>query len=468
MGNIYSGAIAGMLPNLNHATVTDAGRKRLANEDAAASDPLLGIFTVCDGIGGQPAGEAASQIAAYSIRHLIRSGVRRHSRLDDAALREVMTGAAERTSRGLRDHAQPVEALRGMGCTVVTALLDARAAFILNAGDSAAFLCRGGDLRRLSTDHTKVKRVRLPPELEPRPAGSAGVENTDEPPSAERDPLVDPSGDFLDATTQPTTPPPGQAPPPPERRLLTRFLGMRNPLKPAVTSLPLEPGDRLLLCTDGLTDPVDPGTIGELLCEPGDPRTAAVKLVQHANDRGGPDNVTVTVIDYLGPRSVTDADRAEARAAAGRTAPLTAYPKLRAALALVEQDLYWLQEHTLLTLAAAGEGAAARPHLESTAADAPWTKRYSRHIEMLQQHLEPLTSGENRPSPLLDPHESAAIFTALWYDWQRIEHRYLSLARRRSPPANPVALNRLLKHMVHSVRTLNGLLEFLPGYLADG
>ena len=443
---------------------------------------------MCDGIGGQPAGEAASQITAYAIQHLIRQAARRHTRLDDAIIRGILSDAAVTASRQLRTQSQDIDAIAGMGCTLVSALIDARAAFIVNVGDSAAFLCRDGKLTQLTEDHTRVRTVRVPAALRAAAQGAPSLPPT--PPRAETDPLVDPIADLLDehaddrahaatAATAEATPEP--EPEPTTRRFLTRFIGMRNALKPFTTTVPLKPGDRLLLCTDGLTDPVEQPQIREVLCREGrTPEAAAAELVALANTLGGPDNVTVTVIDYRGPRGVTDADRAAARA--GKQATCTDHPKLRAALALVEQDLYWLQEHTTLTLAAdsrgtldalmPGDSGAAdgiaemprRPHLESTATDAPWLARYSRHTEMLQLHLQPITQGDTRPSPLLTADESAAIFTALWYDWQRIEHRYLTLARRQTPPASNIALQRLLKHMLQSVRTLNGLLQFLPRY----
>ena len=79
-----------MLPILRHAVLTDVGQNRLANEDAYHVDERMGLFVVCDGLGGRPSGEAASQIIAHSISHLLKRRLRKLTSLDASSLKQLL------------------------------------------------------------------------------------------------------------------------------------------------------------------------------------------------------------------------------------------------------------------------------------------------------------------------------------------------------------------------------------------
>ncbi|MEM8783640.1 MAG: protein phosphatase 2C domain-containing protein [Planctomycetota bacterium] len=439
---------APQLPDLRHGAQTDPGKQRLANEDAFAADPRLGLFVVCDGIGGQPSGEAASNLVAHSVAHLLKRGVRRYNRLNDVILKRLLADAVIRINQELYEHSRAIPTLEGMGCTIVGALLDARSAFLFSAGDSRAYLLRDDTLRQLTVDHVRTAQRFVESE----------------------------AGDLEDAG---------------EKRLLMKFLGTRRPLQPDVGQLALVPGDRLLLCSDGVTDPLEDDAVTDLLRRHDDPEAACAALIDAANAAGGPDNITALVVDYFGPRGITDADRVSPP----RTPPELPHniaQQTHAALDLLEDDLCWLLEgsresahpNRLTALAAAKRRLGAEAyrdflakhpnqaplhifHQACVAPDSPWRQRYAAHPEQLQPPLKRLTGGGIRLSPLLTGDETAAIYGKLWHDWQRVEQRYFRVCQREAKHGREATLDILITHMLNSVRTLGGLFEFLPRYMRD-
>ncbi|MEO1237007.1 MAG: protein phosphatase 2C domain-containing protein, partial [Planctomycetota bacterium] len=139
--------MASHLPQLQHAMLTDVGRRRLANEDAVAADARLGLFVVCDGVGGRPSGEAASQIVSHTLGHALRRRIRGLKRLDRELILKLLFESAVTMNEQMYLHSEAVPALQGMGCTMVAALIDARTVFYLHAGDSRLYLLRAGRLQ---------------------------------------------------------------------------------------------------------------------------------------------------------------------------------------------------------------------------------------------------------------------------------------------------------------------------------
>jgi protein phosphatase len=435
------------LPKLRHAALSHPGKKRLANEDAYAIDARTGLFVVCDGIGGRPSGEAASQIVAYSLAHALRRRVRAVDRLDSEIIKKFLASSIVEMNEQLHEHATAIPTLEGMGCTLVAALFDARMAFLVYAGDSRAYLLRGGKLIQLTKDHvstdTKLKECET-------------------------------TGEMVDVG---------------ERRLLVRYVGMSRPVKPTVGTLKLEPFDRLLLCSDGLTDPVDDETIRTLLKVHDDPNLCAKELIDTANAAGGPDNITCAVIDYEGARPMTDKDR-EKPPRSPQELPHGVAERTLSALKLLEQDLTWLQEGAresahpvrLTALAAAkrrlgkdtyrdflNRSPSHAPshvfHQACTHPDAPWRAAYSEHLAQLENPLTKLTGGGIRLSPLLSSDETARIYRDLWRGWRRVEQRYFVTCQRDAIHESEATLDILINHMLASVQTLAGLLKFLPRYM---
>ncbi len=227
------------------ATATHQGRVRRNNQDAVhppasgrADGPVFVV--VADGMGGHVAGEVASRIAVDEAVSASGSPADRVLAANTAILEEV----------GRRPD------LAGMGTTMTLVDLGADGtARGAHVGDSRAYILRDGALRRLTTDHTVVAEH-----------VAAGRMTADE------------------ARTHP------------QRNMLTRALGLVPDIEVDAFEERLVPGDRLLLCSDGLTSMLPEGTVAELLGF-GDPEPAAWTLVEKANEAGGQDNITVVVVD---------------------------------------------------------------------------------------------------------------------------------------------------------------------------
>ena len=228
---------------------THAGKVRANNEDAL----LVGegrdetLFVVADGIGGFEAGEVASRIAVDVLKELA-PGASFEAAISEANRRILAAGRGD-------------ERLSGMGTTVVAVRFggtrDEPVAQVAHVGDSRTYLLRGGSLRPVTEDHSLVAELVR-------------------------------SGDLTR----------DQAAEHPQKNLITRALGADEEVEVDTAVLPVEAGDRFLLCSDGLSDMIPETRIGEILAEaPGDPERPAQNLVSAALDAGGADNVTVIVVD---------------------------------------------------------------------------------------------------------------------------------------------------------------------------
>ncbi len=227
---------------------SDIGRARERNEDSyVVEEPL---FAVADGMGGHRGGAVASSLALESLRDVLMD-----ERVAPTALIDEIKAANQRVlQRGESDRE-----LRGMGTTLTALLAQEGKAHIAHIGDSRAYLLRDGSLKQLTEDHTLVRRMVTEGKLLPE--------------EAERHP---------------------------QRSILTKALGVDQDIEPDTLTLdPILPGDRLLLCTDGLTSMVDSDRIEEVLQSEDDPQRAAETLIDEANAAGGDDNITVVILDFI-------------------------------------------------------------------------------------------------------------------------------------------------------------------------
>jgi protein phosphatase len=224
---------------------TDVGRVRPGNEDAVLVTDDARLVAVADGMGGHQAGEVASATAIAALL----AGVERGDPIDVA-----ITGANDAVVRLAADD----HALRGMGTTLTAGTIDGSTFLIGHVGDSRAYLLRDGELRQLTTDHSVVAELVAAGEL------------------TEAEALTDP-----------------------RRAMITRALGIDPSVDVDVLSIELAPGDRLLLCSDGLTSMVRDDVIAEVLGTEPDRERAADALVAAANLAGGADNITVVVADVV-------------------------------------------------------------------------------------------------------------------------------------------------------------------------
>jgi protein phosphatase len=237
------------------------GRSRSHNEDCFEIDREHGLYVVADGMGGHSHGEVASQLAVETIRDFVR-----RTADEDATWPFEYDTSLSRPSNVLRTavelaHDQVLAAidangaLTGMGTTVVGCLVCRHGVSLAHVGDSRAYRLRGSDFELLTQDHTWVNEQVM-----------AGFLSEDE---ARDHPL---------------------------KNVVTRALGGDVRVRVDIQEVELEAGDRLLLCSDGLTTMLTDREIADLVIETRGDGTCD-RLVQEANARGGLDNVTVILLD---------------------------------------------------------------------------------------------------------------------------------------------------------------------------
>jgi len=242
--------------------LTDVGRKRKHNEDAYALDLGEGLFIVADGMGGHAAGEVASRITVETIGEFIAATRQKEEAtwpfkynheldFNSNRLAIAIEKANERVMAAVA--AQPW--LKGMGTTVVAGLLNEKILSLAHVGDSRAYLFRGGELSRLTDDHSWVHEQ-----------VAAGILTEEE------------------AKTHPL------------KNVVTRALGGGPSVSPDLQELVFQPGDRFIFCSDGLTTMLSDEEIRDAAAAESDPQVLCRRLVDMANERGGVDNITVVVV----------------------------------------------------------------------------------------------------------------------------------------------------------------------------
>ena len=237
---------------LRYAVRSDVGLLREGNEDSAYAGPHL--LAVADGMGGYEAGEVASAAVISAVAPLDRQA-RPESDLIDALSSAV--AAAKQTLRRIVE-ADP--AVGSMGTTLTAMLWSGGSAAICHIGDSRAYLLRDGDLYQITKDHTFVQTLIDEGRIRPE-----------------------------DAATHP------------QRSLLLRALDGRSDAHPDLSMLSAQPGDRYLLCSDGLSVAVSDEAILQALAEVREPADVVLRLIELAIAGGGPDNITCIVADVIDP-----------------------------------------------------------------------------------------------------------------------------------------------------------------------
>ncbi len=230
------------------ATATHVGMVRGGNEDSVyptdpgQSDESL-LAAVADGMGGHVGGEVASRTALEAAVATDGTPAHRLRAANDAVVAAITDDPA----------------LTGMGTTLTLGIFDGSGTLDLgHIGDSRGYLYRGGELTQLTSDHTLVAELIASGRIRPE-----------------------------DAATHP------------QRHLVTRAIGIAGAIDVDEESIALEAGDRVLLCSDGLTTMVNDDDVATILGRTPTPDDAAWALVEAANAAGGHDNVTVVVVDVL-------------------------------------------------------------------------------------------------------------------------------------------------------------------------
>jgi len=240
---------------LRVGSASDVGRARRANEDALLRDEEAALFAVADGMGGHRAGDVASTTALDAVRAGYAGG---------AALDEAVRAA----NTAVFDKAQADTDLRGMGTTVTAVHVEGERALLAHVGDSRAYLLRDGQLTRITDDHSLVEELVREGRLSPEEAAVH-----------------------------------------PQRSIVTRAVGVEETVEVDTYEVDLRPGDRLLLCSDGLTSMVNESGIARVLRDRAEPQAAADALVVAANAAGGDDNITALVLDVEGDGDSDDLAR---------------------------------------------------------------------------------------------------------------------------------------------------------------
>ena len=247
--------------NIRGTGRTHVGMERLLNEDCMLVDNSTGLYVVADGLGGHLAGDVASSLAVEAVAEFIRDRRKLLERFrqgwsGEDELTELASRAVSHACRVVHEHALANRECTGMGCTLTVLLVGRRKAAIAHVGDSRLYLERNGRVRRLTSDHTYAwELIRLgiisPAEIASVQGGSR----------------------------------------------LTRAVGIDRHVEVDELLIDLKPGDRFVLCSDGLSSYLpQPRVLDELLQS-----APFEKLPQHmvdfANGAGGHDNVTVVVVE---------------------------------------------------------------------------------------------------------------------------------------------------------------------------
>lgn len=251
-------------PIISYA-LSDTGIRRTANQDAYLLDDELGVYLVADGMGGHAGGEVAAAMAVESVHDELAV----HRELLDAGtpakqqdVLEAFAGAVSSANDRIRRRARSDQSLYGMGTTFTGVAFAAGQAFLAHVGDSRCYQIRSGAILQLSEDHTLVEEMIRAGLLSPEERATS-----------------------------------------PMRHVLSRSVGAAQEVTVDLMSVPTQPGDIFVLCSDGLANVVEASEIrdtvlGSFL------RDVPRELVALANSRGGPDNITIVVL-AVEPREST-------------------------------------------------------------------------------------------------------------------------------------------------------------------
>jgi serine/threonine protein phosphatase PrpC len=238
---------------------THVGKQRQENQDSFFVDPEPALFLVSDGMGGHRGGALASGIIAEDLPVMIENALDGLKAGTPRTIRSLLERMIAEQSEQLQLEGTSETGFRDMGATLVIALMRKGRCFIANLGDSRAYRLRKGRMVQLTRDHSVISELIEKGHIEPEEAADHDA-----------------------------------------RGQITRYVGMEEKAHSHVRSFALKKADRILLCTDGLTDMVADRNIAAILKAETDPQAACKSLIAAANEAGGHDNITALVIDWLG------------------------------------------------------------------------------------------------------------------------------------------------------------------------
>lgn len=227
---------------------THPGMQRTQNEDAFYSDDDVGLYLVCDGMGGHASGAIASELAIQTVVQALKTGEPAPPEGE-----QPIVSALKAANRAIYQRAQSDASCHGMGTTAVGLMAEDDLLHIAHCGDSRVYLLREGNLSQLTRDHSLENLYRDKPELE----GQLG---------------------------------------PAMSNVIVRAIGLEEEIEVDHRVLAMEHGDVYLLCCDGLTDLVDDWMVREIMTSGETLDAVADNLVRAANSNGGSDNITVVLV----------------------------------------------------------------------------------------------------------------------------------------------------------------------------
>ena len=245
---------------LEFASALDPGRLRSNNEDAVVVEAEAGLAVLADGMGGYNAGEVASGMATQLIRDelvpWLRAEEGRQASPDE--LRQALQRGVDVANRAIFEAANTRPECEGMGTTLVTAVIRGDRLVVGHIGDSRAYCLRQGRLQRITRDHSLLQEQIDAGLITPEEAAFSTIKN-----------------------------------------LVTRAMGVEDTVLLETQAQMLEPGDQVLLCSDGLSDMLSEQAIEQLLLEPGSAQQVCDRLAAAANEAGGRDNISVVLARVL-------------------------------------------------------------------------------------------------------------------------------------------------------------------------
>ncbi len=234
---------------IDSAGKTDVGLVRDKNEDSLLVDPQLGLYVVCDGMGGHVGGQVASQLAVATIADTIAQGGDAGDEID------IIAKAIKAANSAVFNKAKADPELHNMGTTVVAVRRDGDVLHLSHVGDSRIYRLRGGQLEQVTRDHSLINLYEDNPEL----AARFG---------------------------------------PPNSNVIVRAVGLRDAVEVDHRAIAMEPGDLYLLCSDGLTDMIEDWMLKEIMLDgaEGPIEECAEALIRAALSNGGVDNTTALLV----------------------------------------------------------------------------------------------------------------------------------------------------------------------------
>ncbi len=238
--------------------LTDIGCKRQHNEDAFLCDAARKLFIVADGMGGRAAGETASKAVITVFPIMLKEQLKQLERLTPGAITYALGKSLCDLSQNLYQQAQSLPEIKGLGSTVALLFIRENMAYIACAGDSRVYVLRDRQLFQISKDQTIAAALARTGHLNPEKISSHPLSHA-----------------------------------------LEEYIGKEGNLHPEVWCKKIRPGDRWLLCSDGLTKGLTDEEVQKALLRKAPPEQVCYTLVTKAKESDGSDNITVIIVDIV-------------------------------------------------------------------------------------------------------------------------------------------------------------------------